>query len=138
MAEVFFFVSPVIYGVVSAKIDEWMTIYYLGFEHYTPQGFLRNPKLYNRFRAVLFLIALALCFLMQSLSWYVALVLLLLVWLLAGGRGRRRAFSSYREVHRRLSASARTDAEREEFEKGANVSDQELYEIVKMRTKYLV
>jgi hypothetical protein len=49
----------VLYAVVAAKVDQWITIAALGFRLETPQGFLEHPRAYDLIRSALFLSAAA-------------------------------------------------------------------------------
>jgi len=135
MAEFIFLVFVVLYLVVSSKVDEWITISALGFKSATPMLFLQKPRVYDIIRSILFLIAVAMCFVMTSIPWYVGLIILAVVWFWAGSIGRKNAFKSYRRSCLEMIEFAETPEQKAGYEKMANKSDQELLEMAQTMMK---
>lgn len=136
MFEIVLIVLVVLYALVSAKVDEWITISALGFKTETPLMFLQKPRLYDVVRSVLFLGAIAASFGMSTIPWYIGLGILALVWLGAGWVGRRKAFNNYRKVLREMVEHAETPKEKAEYEAASRKTDQELMDMVQMSMKY--
>ena len=135
MVEFMLFVLTFLYLVVSAKVDEWITISALGFKSATPLLFLQKPKVYDFVRSVLFLLAVATCFFMTSIPWYVGLIILGVVWLWAGSIGRRKAFKSYRLILLQMVETAETPEQKAEYEEMLKKSDQELLDMAQTMMK---
>ena len=133
MFEMLALITLLLYGLLSAKVDEWITISVLGFRSETPRLFLESPKSYDIARSVLFIITLVSSFGMTSVPWYVGLATLVIVWLLAGSVGRKKAYSNYRNILREMIPLADTPEQRKQYEDGAVLSDRELMEIVRQR-----
>ena len=134
MYDVIFFAMVSLYIVVSAKVDEWITISALGFKIETPEMFLRYPRAYGVVRSALFLCAIAMFFAMSTR--YVGGVTLVLAWLGAGWIGRRKALRNYRRILGEMMDSAENDEERVEYETALKKTDQELMNMVQMSMKY--
>jgi|TARA_B110000208_G_C11331926_1_gene270302 hypothetical protein len=126
----------VVYVLVSVKVDEWITISALGFKSETPMRFIQNPRFYDVIRSSLFIGAVALSFITQDISWYVGLIVLAVVWLMAGSIGRKKAYSSYRRILREMMASAETTDDRVEYEAASEKTNEELAVMVETSMKY--
>ena len=128
-------VLAVLYGLVSVKVDEWITISALGFKSETPMMFLQKPRFYDVARSALFLCAVASSFGMVAIPWYVGLIVLAVVWLTAGSVGRKKAFAKYRQILREMITSSETPDERAEYEAASQKTDQELMDMVQAAMK---
>lgn len=135
MFEAILIVLVLLYAIVSAKVDEWITISALGFKSETPMMFLQNPRIYDVVRSVLFLGATASSFGMKDLPWYVGLIALAVIWLVAGSIGRKKAFAKYRQVLREMIDFAETPEEKEEYEAASRKTDEELMNMVQTSMK---
>jgi hypothetical protein len=134
--EIVFFVLLVLYSVVSAKGDEWITISALGFKTATPQFFLEKPRLYGLCRFVLFLGAAASVFWFTSAPWFIGLVLLGAASLGAALVGRKKAFATYRNTLRMMmEIEDNTPEQRAQYEAQAQKTDQELMDLVRSYMK---
>ena len=72
MIDVIFIILIIIYLWLSIKVENWITIYYLGFKTETPVMFLRNPRVYDVARTLLIILFLVLSFyIFFSLGFYV-------------------------------------------------------------------
>lgn len=136
MFEIVFFVLLLLYSVVSAKVDEWITVSALGFKMETPRFFLERPRLYGIVRSILFLGAAATIFAMTIIPWFIGLGLLGAVWLGAGWIGRKKAFSTYRKILRTMMEfEDNTPEQRAEYEAQSKKTDQELMDLVQSYMK---
>ena len=131
-----FIALVVIYTVVAAKVDEWITISALGFRLETPEMFLRSPRRYDVVRAALFIGAIAILFGTSAMSWYMGTGILGVAWLGAGWIGRKRAFKIYRRELREIMNETDSAGAKAEFEAALKKSDQELMDMVQRRMKY--
>ncbi|NLT51241.1 MAG: hypothetical protein GXX85_10020 [Ignavibacteria bacterium] len=129
-------ILTVLYAIVSVKVEEWITISALGFKGATPMMFLQNPIFYKVVRGVFFLGAVASCFGLVAVPWYVGLLVLAVVWLAAGALGRKKAFAKYRQILQEMMASAESSEERAKYESESQKSNQELMDKVKFSMKY--
>lgn len=136
MAELIFVILTVLYSLVSAKVDEWITISTLGFLGQTPVMFLERPRLYYVVRSALFIVAVAVSFATTFARWYICLAILAGVWLGAGCVGRRKAFNTYRRILREMMEQADSPEQRAEYEAASKRNDQELLQRVQMHRGY--
>lgn len=135
MFEILVVVLAFLYAIVSAKVDEWITISALGFKSETPMMFLQNPRIYDVVRSILFLGAAASCFGMEAIPWYAGLIALAIIWLIAGSIGRKKAYAKYRQVLREMIEFAETPEEKEEYEAASRKTDEELMDMVQTSMK---
>lgn len=135
MFEILVVVLALLYAVVSAKVDEWITISVLGFKCETPMRFLQNPTIYYVVRSILFLGAAASCFGMKAVPWYAGLIVLAVIWLIAGIIGRKKAFATYRQALREMIEFAETSEEKKEYEEASRKTDEELMDMVQTSRK---
>lgn len=135
MAEFIFLVLTILFSVVSAKVDEWITISALGFKSETPPMFLRWEGVYIVGRLILWLLAAAVSFAMTFIPWYTGLVILVIAWLGAGRVGKKKGFNAYRRILREMMESADTPEQKAEYETESKKSDQDLVRIVKLSMK---
>lgn len=130
MLDVLFFGLVVLYIVIAAMVDQWITIATLGFKMQTPQGFLAHPKAYDFVRFTIFLAAAATLYGTKVIVWYLGLGVLAGAWLAAGWVGQRRAFETYRQVWREGIKDAQTDEDLAFREAESKKTDEELRERV--------
>ncbi|OGV77140.1 MAG: hypothetical protein A3I83_06055 [Methylotenera sp. RIFCSPLOWO2_02_FULL_45_14] len=105
MLDIVFVVLFASYFIVAAKVEQWNTISILGFKSYTPEGFLRAPKVYMLVSAFLFSILFVFSFFTENIPLYISLFLVVIGWGVVQIVGRKQAFNNYREVHADLYAS---------------------------------
>jgi hypothetical protein len=115
MTDLFFLVSILGYLWFSIKVENWITIYHLGFKTETPLLFLKNQRIYDVIRIVLFLTSLILTFYTNIIPWIVCLFFLLIVWVLSGKIGRNKAFDKYREILKDLAEHEEDEKQKSEY-----------------------
>ena len=136
MYEFAFLVITVGYGRISVLVDSWLTISALGFKSETPLMFLQNPRFFGFMRSVLFVGAIALSFGFTNIPWYFGLIVLVVIWLIAGSLGRKKAYSLYRRILKEMMETAETDEERAEYEAASVKTNEELADMVETSMKY--
>jgi|TARA_B110000902_G_C13818576_1_gene402735 hypothetical protein len=136
MYEFAFLVITVGYGRISVLVDTWLTISALGFKSETPLMFLQNPRFFGFMRSVLFVGAIALSFGFTKIPWYFGLIVLVVIWLIAGSIGRKEAYSSYRRILKEMMETAETAEERAEYEAASVKTNEELADMVETSMKY--
>ncbi|MCK5000396.1 MAG: hypothetical protein KAS23_12705 [Anaerohalosphaera sp.] len=134
MYDIIFFVLVILYTLVSAKVDEWITISALGFKMETPEMFLKHPRYYDVIRSALFLSAIAVFFAMSTK--YAGGGIIALAWFGAGWVGRKKAFKNYRQIIREMKFHEEDKEQRAKYESELNKTDQELMEMVQTSMKY--
>ena len=105
MIDIIFIIFALIYFWFSIKVENWTTIYHLGFRTETPPLFLKNQKIYDAIRIILFLTCLILTFYTNIIPWFICLLVIAIIWVLSGKFGRNRAFNKYREILKDLAES---------------------------------
>jgi hypothetical protein len=136
MYEFAFLVITVGYGRISVLIDTWVTISALGFKSETPLIFLQNPRFFGFMRSVLFLGAIALSFGFTEVQWYFGLIVLFVIWLIAGSIGRKKAYSLYRHILKEMMDTAESAEERAEYKAASVKTNEELADMVETSMKY--
>lgn len=131
MEEIVFIIFIVLYFLLAAKIDEWYTISALGFKSATPEMFLRKPWRYSIVRSALFLATIGISFFTTLVPWYICLVVLAIVWFVAGVVGRIRASNKYRLILHEMIEYCDSPEQRAELEAKSNKTDKELLDEVK-------
>ncbi|MBL1121392.1 MAG: hypothetical protein D8M26_00715 [Ignavibacteriae bacterium] len=115
MTDLFFLVSILVYLWLSIKVENWITIYHLGFKTETPLLFLKNQRIYDVIRIVLFITSLILTFYTNIIPWIICLFFLLIVWVLSGKIGRNKAFNKYREILKDLAEHEEDEKQKSEY-----------------------
>ena len=135
MYEIIFIVLLFLYFIVSVKVDYWMTIYALGFKSETPLLFLRNPGVYNLIRTLLFVGTAASTFFFNSIPWFLGLMVLVVLWGIAGSSGRNRAYKAYREIMKSLIDPEESHEDNEYYKNKSVKTDEELSNMVQISMK---
>jgi len=131
MAEIVFIVFVVLYALLAVKVDEWYTISALGFKIATPMMFLKKPWMYSVIRSALFLATVGITFFITFVPWYISLVILAVVWFVAGVVGRIKAFNKYRQILHEMMEDSDSPDRRTELEILLNKTDKELIDTVR-------
>ena len=115
MIDILFIVFVLIYFWFSIKVDNWITIYNLGFKTETPLLFLRNQKIYDAIRVILFLTCLILTFYTIVIPWLICISVIAIIWILSGKIGRNKAFNKYREILKDLAEHEEDEQQKSEY-----------------------
>ncbi len=119
--EIIFFVSCVLYFIIALKVDEWITIYTLGFGTETPERFLTNPSVYKGVSSLLFLVSVGLLFLIDFKI--VGGIAIAIAWFLSGYFGHKMAYKKYRKVLKEMIEVAESEKERRELQESLTKDD---------------
>ena len=96
---IIFIVFSLLYVVIGVKVKQWEVITILGFRTETPEGYLRNPKVYNLTRTFCFLVAvIAVIFSPYRYSATIGFPILGLLWYCVYHRGTDRGIKEYRRA----------------------------------------
>jgi hypothetical protein len=136
MYEIAFLIISVLYARIAVQVDTWITISALGFKSETPLMFLQNPRFFDFVKSILFLGAIALSFGFTEIQWYFGLIILVVIWLIAGSIGRKRAYSLYRQILKEMMETAETAEQRAEYEAASKKTNEELADMVETSMKY--
>jgi len=115
LIDILFIVFVLIYFWFSIKVDNWITIYNLGFKTETPLLFLRNQKIYDAIRVILFLTCLILTFYTIVIPWLICISVIAIIWILSGKIGRNKAFNKYREILKDLAEHEEDEQQKSEY-----------------------
>lgn len=115
MIDILFIIFVLIYFWFSIKVENWITIYHLGFKTETPLLFLKNQKIYDAIRVTLFITCLILTFYANFIPWVICLFIIAIVWILSGKIGRGKAFNKYREILKDLAEHEEDEKQKSEY-----------------------
>ena len=115
MIDILFIIFVLVYFWFSIKVENWITIYHLGFRTETPQLFLKNQKIYDAIRVILFITCLILAFYAPIIPWFVCLSVIAIIWVLSGKIGRNKAFNKYREILKDLAEHEEDEQQKSEY-----------------------
>ncbi|MCH7772305.1 MAG: hypothetical protein IIA49_15045 [Bacteroidetes bacterium] len=135
MIDLAFITIILIYLWISIKVENWITIFYLGFKTETPLLFLKYPQIYDIARIVLILLSLFLAFYSNYLPFLLCLFITALVWVLSGKIGRANAFNKYREISLELAEDESDESQKAEYLIESKRSNNELQDFVTIRMK---
>ena len=138
MSGTMFFVLLAVYAIVALKVEEWLTISVLGFRIETPQGFLEHPGAYTSVRLLLLVAAGLSAFITHSLLWYIGILVVAFAKFVAEYFGRKKAYASFRRLHRLLAADETDPNELAELEAGARLTDKELKARVALAREFAI
>jgi len=110
-----FLIFVTIYLWISIKVENWITLYYLGFKSETPPLFLKNQRIYDVARIILILICIALAFNAVLIPWFICLLIIAFIWVLSGKIGRNKAFNKYREIIIELAEQEMDEQQKSEY-----------------------
>jgi len=113
--DILFIIFVLIYFWFSIKVDNWITIYHLGFRTETPILFLKNQKIYDVIRITLFITCLILTFYTTIIPWIICLFIIAIIWVLSGKIGRNKAFDKYREILKDLAEHEEDEKQKSEY-----------------------
>lgn len=136
MSASLFLVLLLIYAIVAVKVEEWTTIFLLGFRIETPQGFLARPGIYIFLRRALFVSAILAAITTSAFPWYVGFLALVAIACIAILIGRKLAYNNFRRVHRFLAEDETDPKELAAIEAGARLTDKELKARLVLAKKY--
>lgn len=136
MIDMFFIIIVLIYFWLSIKVENWITIYHLGFKTETPLLFLNNQRIYDVVRVLLFLTSLILAYYAIYLSVFICLLILFVVWVLSGKIGRNKAFKKYREILLDLAEHEEDEKQKIEYIEEAKKSNNILQDKVTQAIKF--
>lgn len=136
MIDVIFIILILIYLWLSIKVENWITIYYLGFKTETPVMFLRNPRVYDVARTLLIILFLVLSFYTVFFPWFLCLLIIAIVWALSGKIGRGHAFNKYREILAELAKDEEDEVQRNEYIEATKKTNDVLQEKVTSAMKF--
>jgi hypothetical protein len=135
MAEAAFITLLMLYLVVGAKIDQWITISLLGFTTETPLKFHESPRLYDLVRIII-LVAAATTLFGVSFPWYLGAAALGISWFATTWIGQTLAFNKFRQVCQDLADTADSAEERTSALAEARKSNSELRDMATIMNKY--
>lgn len=113
--DILFIIFVLVYFWFSIKVENWITIYHLGFRTETPLLFLKNQKIYDAIRIILFITCLILTFYATIIPWFICLFLIAIIWVLSGKIGRNKAFDKFREILKDLAENEEHEQQKSEY-----------------------
>jgi hypothetical protein len=81
----------------------------------TPLLFLRNQKIYDAIRVILFLTCLILTFYTIVIPWLICISVIAIIWILSGKIGRNKAFNKYREILKDLAEHEEDEQQKSDY-----------------------
>jgi hypothetical protein len=134
--DMLFIIFVLVYFWFSIKVDNWITIYHLGFRTETPLLFLKNQKTYDVIRITLFITCLIMTFYTNIIPWVICLFIIAIVWVLSGKIGRNRAFDKYREILKDLAEHEEDEKQKSEYLVESKISNNVLQDRVTQSIKF--
>jgi hypothetical protein len=102
MGTVAFIFFLFLWMIVSRTVRYWMTMAALGWKIETPEFFIRADGIYILTSVVLCIVTCVLAFIQKIFPWWIALLVVLAVWLFVRRSALSRGFSHYRQIHREM------------------------------------
>jgi len=115
MIDILFIFFVLVYFWFSIKVENWITIYHLGFRTETPLLFLKNQRIYDAIRIILFITCIIFSFYTTIIPWYICLFVIAAIWVLSGKIGRNKAFDNYREILKDLAEHEEDEQQKSEY-----------------------
>jgi len=133
MIDILFMILISAYLWFSIKIENWMTITYLGFPEETPLLYLKHSRIYTFIRALIFVLSIILSFFMTFIPWILCFLIVALFWVLSGKIGRDKAFNTYREIFTEAAITEENSDKKNDFIKESKKSNHEIQDIATRR-----
>lgn len=135
--EIVYFITLSLYLIIGVKVDQYVTIYTMGYKTEVPLAFLQYPNIYKLVSGLLFFCNLIILIFIDN--WVLGLLILAVVWFIVGKIGHKNAFKNHREALRDLLENEKSEEMRSqlktELEKNDSQFNEELMERVRINRR---